>query len=1424
MKKELILFTFAFLLIPSIAFAQTDLQITQTQAFPTSMTAGSTYTAIYNIKGYSSSPTPIFFTLYVSTSTPIDSSELNLDANINGLILTCTKVSTDGYPRNWESWKCMNGTSYYNFPAAPLWWIIPSSKDLYLNLSLNVAASPQSNLDWRFEIWVEDSLAPEIILESPANGSFIKPGTLLNFTIRDNVKLSQAFSESQLFDDNFDDGNDLQWTHILGSWNVESGEYSQDSGLTDTYYFTTEGYGNWTDYMLEARIKVIQPYGTVNAPSVLVRFKNLDNFYMCQLRIDQNSLYIMKRFSGAWTLLNSTTFVTNLDEWHALKCKVEGNKIFAYLHNSTHGINLQATDNDIDKGRIGLSNYNSHTHFDNISVVSVDPFTSPYDIDTSTWTEGLYALKIHAIDIVGNQGRSYFEFIIDNTPPRVENSTVNKTIPQGENATITVDVKDNVKVDKVIVEDNKTANYTMQLVGEKYIVTIINPAFGNHSLRYFVNDTAGNVNDTVYDWFNVVPAAPPVVASIIIEKQTDPDGDTTLFTFSGDVSGSIADGGTLEEQVGPGTYSATETVPLGWDLTSIVCDDTDSSGNLGTATATFVVSAGETVKCTFTNTKRGTIIVDKVTDPSGDSQSFDFTTTGNDYVSFSLTDQSIPNDQELKPGAYTVSETVPSGWDLTNLNCVDTSGGTTTSGNTANVDLAAGETVTCTFTNTKRGTIIVEEQTNPDGAPGSFTLTGTAAGAISDNGQIVVSDLVPGTYTSTESDPTPSFDLTSIVCDDGSSQTPSSGDVATRTATFKVDPGETVKCVFTNIKLGEVRGIKFKDIDGNGVKDFGETGLSGWTIYADLNDNEKLDFGEPSTGTGFDGSYTLRGLFPGIHTIREVVKKGWVYTKPTDGKYVVQITIGSVITGKDFGNFKLGSISGIKFRDTNGNGVRDSGETKLSGWTIFLDTNDNGVLDPGEQSTITTASGKYEFTGLVAGTYIVREVLQPGWKQTAPAGGKYTVVIISGSTVTGKDFGNKLGEIHGVKYEDKNGNGILDLGEPRLSRWTIYLDLNNNGRRDGREPSEVTDRDGKYEFLDLPLGTYIVREVVKSGWTQTAPIDGKHIVEITNAEVVTGKDFGNFKLGSISGIKFKDTNGDGVRNTGEARLSRWTIYIDMNDNGQFDQGEPSVVTGSNGRYEFENLGPGTYIIREAVKEGWKQTTPAGGKHVVTLSSGSDVKDKDFGNKLGEIRGMKFEDLDGDGIRDSNEKGLRGWTIYLDINNDGIYNRGEPSSVTDRNGEYEFSDLTAGTYIVREVVKSGWTQTAPTDGKYVVTLSSGSVSTGNDFGNFKLGSISGIKFRDTNGNGVRNAGEARLSGWTIYLDKNDNGALDGGEPSTVTDRNGKYQFTNLGPGTYNVREVLPDGWTQTSPLAPGKYTIVLISGLEVTGKDFGNKPV
>ena len=114
-----------------------------------------------------------------------------------------------------------------------------------------------------------------------------------------------------------------------------------------------------------------------------------------------------------------------------------------------------------------------------------------------------------------------------------------------------------------------------------------------------------------------------------------------------------------------------------------------------------------------------------------------------------------------------------------------------------NVVMTADRECEASFAETVPGFIVVEKQTMPDGRSETFFFSGELIGNISDGQQLTSSALNPGTYTVTETDH-PLFDLTSIVCDDGASATPSTVDLGTLTATFEVDPAETVTCTFTN--------------------------------------------------------------------------------------------------------------------------------------------------------------------------------------------------------------------------------------------------------------------------------------------------------------------------------------------------------------------------------------------------------------------------------------------------------------------------------------------------------------------------------------------------------------------------------------------------------------------------------------------------
>ncbi len=625
--------------------------------------------------------------------------------------------------------------------------------------------------------------------------------------------------------------------------------------------------------------------------------------------------------------------------------------------------------------------------------------------------------------------------------------------------------------------------------------------------------------------------------------------------------------------------------------------------------------------------------------------------------------------------------------------------------------------------------------------------------------------------------------------------------------------------VVTGVDIGDfildtIGGTKFQDTNGNGLRDIGETGLQGFTVYLDTNGNSVLDAGERFTVTDVNGDYSFANVGPGTYTVREVQQTG--YTQTTTNPASIGTISGTNVSGINFGNFQLDTISGTKFLDTNGNAVRNPGEQGLQGFTVYLDTNGNSVLDAGERFTVTDVNGNYSFANVGPGTYTVREVQQTGYTQSTvnPAG----IVTTSGTNIAGIDFGNfQLITIGGTKFQDTNGNGARDPGEVGLQGVRIFLDANNNGVFDSGERFTTTDVNGNYVFLNVGPGLYRVREVLPTGFTQTT-VNPANIGTISGSNV-SGINFGNFQLDTISGTKFLDTNGNAVRNPGEQGLQGFTVYLDANGNSVLDAGERFTVTDVNGNYSFANVGPGTYTVREVQQTGYTQSTvnPVG----IVTTSGTNVGGIDFGNfQLITIGGTKFQDANSNGVRDPGEVGLQGFRIFLDANNNGAFDTGERFTTSDANGNYVFLNVGPGLYRVREVQQPGYTQTTVNPAN--IGTISGSNVTGIDFGNFfgtfQVITISGSKFLDTNGNAVRNPGEQGLQGFTVYLDANGNSVLDAGERFTVTDVNGNYSFTNVGPGTYTVREVQQTGYTQ-STVNPASITAV--TGTNVAGVDFGN---
>jgi hypothetical protein len=511
---------------------------------------------------------------------------------------------------------------------------------------------------------------------------------------------------------------------------------------------------------------------------------------------------------------------------------------------------------------------------------------------------------------------------------------------------------------------------------------------------------------------------------------------------------------------------------------------------------------------------------------------------------------------------------------------------------------------------------------------------------------------------------------------------------------------------------GLIEGNVFTDSNGNGIQDPGEPGQSGITVQLlDLDNGNSL---VSVTTTDSDGSYAFRSLRAGDYRVVISGPSGLFETtaQPAD---ITGFTQQSTVSGVNFGFFQAGSVAGTVFQDTNGNGIRDPGDAVHAGVTVFTDGNNNGVLDAGEAFTVTAANGRFTLSNLgpaviagVAnpqtfnGAYLIREVVPAGFTQTTtqPA----DITLNSGQAITGLLFGNHPSpSISGSVFIDKNANGIKDTGELPAAGFTLQLS------GPGGPFTTTTLADGSYAFRGLTAGTYTLSQQLPAGYTQTTTTPAA--ITVTATSNLTGFTFGDFQNITVSGTKFNDLNGDGTQQAGEGALAGFTFQL---MNSATSAIVMTATSDSSGTYTFNNVAPisggGSYVVREAPKTGWVQTT--GNPVAFTPSSGVAVTEPAFGNFNGfAITGTSYNDKNGNGVQDAGELGLAGFTIQVKNSGGTVV----ASAVTAANGSYSIASVGPGTFTVTEVKKPSYAITQGLAG-YTVTTSSGSSATGKDFGN------------------------------------------------------------------------------------------------------------
>ena len=300
--------------------------------------------------------------------------------------------------------------------------------------------------------------------------------------------------------------------------------------------------------------------------------------------------------------------------------------------------------------------------------------------------------------------------------------------------------------------------------------------------------------------------------------------------------------------------------------------------------------------------------------------------------------------------------------------------------------------------------------------------------------------------------------------------------------------------------------------------------------------------------------------------------------------------------------------------------------------------------------------------------------------------------------------------IAGKLYNDANASFSSDNGENPYTGVTVAL-LKRDGTpvldKDGNPVTAVTDAEGKYSFVGLPLGEYSVSVVDPTsgplaGTKPTEAYTGRYktTADVTIAEAtgsVIDVNFGFVKPASVGDYTWMDVNRDGIQDADEPALPGVTVTLTYEDGSAVTDasGNPvaAVTTDANGKYKFENLLPGGYKVSFQAPAGYEATTSDAGTDraadsngasaSVTLAQGQTDDTIDFGAVgTGVIGDQLFVDVNqnGGGAPDAGDKVLPGVKVTLTWTGPGGITR-TYETVTDADGTYKFENLLPGDYKV-----------------------------------------------------------------------------------------------------------------------------------------------
>jgi uncharacterized repeat protein (TIGR01451 family)/fimbrial isopeptide formation D2 family protein len=510
---------------------------------------------------------------------------------------------------------------------------------------------------------------------------------------------------------------------------------------------------------------------------------------------------------------------------------------------------------------------------------------------------------------------------------------------------------------------------------------------------------------------------------------------------------------------------------------------------------------------------------------------------------------------------------------------------------------------------------------------------------------------------------------------------------------------------------GSIGDVVWLDLNADGVEDAGEPGIAGVDVTltwfggdGGAGGGDDVVFTDTTDATG---NYLFPNLPAGGYTVvvdSASLPSGANQTFDSDGIGTPDASALTLAAGEDnlvqdFGYSGGASVGDTIWWDLDGDSVQQAGEPGLAGIDVMLTfAGLDGIFGNGDDAayaTTTDSAGTYLFTELPPGSFrvVVDEGdLPPGMTQTADpdggADGQSTLSLVFGEADLAQDFGYRgIGSIGDFVWYDVNSDDAQDADEPGAAGVDVTVTyFGPDGVLGGGDDVAIgvtTDGMGNYTVPGLPAGGYEVSldvATLPTGLTASSDIDGgdatRSTVILGASQVRTDVDFAIVGDASLSGTVWNDVNGDGVMDPGEVGISGVSVVVTWD--GPDGPVVMVMVSSGDGSWALPNLPPGDYTVEldeSTVPAGMSPTTPIDA--AVTLPvGGTAVVDIGLAEVV-TLGSTVWIDLNGDGVPDTDEDGIPGVTVNL-LDTDGAL---VATVVTDAGGNYLFTDLVPGTYVV-----------------------------------------------------------------------------------------------------------------------------------------------